>query len=131
MQKKYLIGKIYGYLVCFIAIITMLMMTGSIVRGLYELKRPETSQRGYYGSGNLTSFESYKISVAKDSKLDDTQLRNAYDSELKVRNEDRIFEAKKDIVTSLMVFFVAVLFFFLHWKWIGKIQHLEEKCDNQ
>src|SRR5919204_3665862 len=99
------IAQVYGYAVCFITVIFILVSIKSVVDALIDLSDPIRAESGGYGrfGGSLTNFELYKAdarrqpraptriatapasapptaSTATDS-LSDTDLRRLYDAE--------------------------------------------------
>src|SRR5881628_539523 len=89
------IPQAYGYAVCFITVIVMLISIKSVVDAAFDLSDPIRAEAGRMGR-NLTNFELYKMEArqqgsrlpvagpdkaAPDTVSSDADLRKAYDAE--------------------------------------------------
>ncbi len=130
-EKMHVIGKIYGYLVCLVAIIVVLVSISSLIGALYNLKDPLHASQGAYGPvgpSDLSSFESYKISkLSYPTPLKDTQptyvptddqLRAAYDADRANASTSATLQADRTITTDIILMLVALLLFWRHWVWV-------------
>jgi len=62
------IAQIYGYAVCFITVVTMLISIKQVVDSLIDLSDPIRADGGGYGRMGrpLTNFEVYKMAVRRE-----------------------------------------------------------------
>lgn len=133
MEKTRIVPAIYGYAVCLIAVIVMLVSVSSVVNAIINLQDPiraNTMSFGFGPSANLSSFEAYKIDILTGrSNPVTTQTTPVYtptDAELKVAydtaKEDRIATVKQDatrsIINSIVMLIVAGVLFKTHWGWV-------------
>lgn len=135
MANSNRIAQAYGYAVCFIAVVTILISTSAIVKSLFDLSDPLRAE-GYGRS--LTSFSSYKrdqgqrtgpplrvrpTSPAPDSAarpLSDTELRQMFEDERMDQIGAVRFRSMKTLVSSILMIVVAIVLFFIHWRWLRR-----------
>jgi hypothetical protein len=128
------IAQIYGYAVCFITVIVILITIKSVVDALIDLTDPIAAESGGYGrSGrSLTSFELYKLDTrreprapvaepvksidARTDSLPDTELRRLYEAEREQAIRNVQFRAKRTLFGSALLMIVAVILFLVHWR---------------
>lgn len=135
MDKTQIITKIYGYLVCLVAVIVTLIAVGQIVNASFALSDPIHTRDYSYASApyDISSFESYKadynrfntfdknsVSAASVSTLTDDQLKAAYNSARENQISTVRLQATKTITTYLILLVVAGLLFLGHWRWLHK-----------
>lgn len=127
------IAEWYGYSVCLVAVVVLLMTLTSLVNSLFTLSSPLQGGEHDYGPA-LTSFEAYRATQHRAPELDPTEreaLRRAppTDAELRARYQalraDRIernrYQAQRSLVSSaLLALFAAALFLF-HWRWLRRL----------
>ena len=129
------IAQAYGYAVCFITVITMLIGIKQVVDAAFDLSDPIRAEGGGYGTMGrpLTNFELYKIQarrqpemrpapagvtrVAGDS-LSDADLRRLYDAERDQAIGNARFRAIRSLVGNLLMIVVAAVLFAIHWRWL-------------
>jgi hypothetical protein len=135
MANSNRIAQAYGYAVCFIAVVTILVSTSAIVKSLFDLSDPLRAE-GYGRS--LTSFSSYKreqnqragqpirvrpTSPAPDSAaqpLSDTELRQMFEDDRLDQMGSVRFRSMKTLVSSILIMVVAFVLFFIHWRWLRR-----------
>ncbi len=62
MASSNRIAQAYGYAVCLIAVVTILVSTANIVKSLFDLSDPLRAE-GYARGVNLTSYSTYKRDI--------------------------------------------------------------------
>jgi hypothetical protein len=128
------IAQVYGYAVCFITVIVILITIKSVVDALIDLTDPIAAESGGYGrSGrSLSSFELYKLDSRRDPRapvaqpvtpvkaqpdtLSDAELRRLYDAEREQAIRTVKFRALRTLVGSLLLMIVSVILFVVHWR---------------
>src|SRR5215208_2348412 len=97
------IAQVYGYAVCLITVVVMLISIKGIIDAAFDLSDPLRAEGGYGRYGPLTSFELYKLQArregvalryrgpmpatevgprgAADTTMTDADLRKLYDAE--------------------------------------------------
>ena len=129
------IAQAYGYAVCFITVITMLIGIKSVVDAAFDLSDPIRAENGGYGRMGrpITSFELYKMEArrqpemrpgpngvvrAVNDTLSDVELRKLYDAERDQTIGSAKFRAMRSLVGNLLMIAVSAVLFFIHWRWL-------------
>ena len=131
MPRSNRIQQIYGYLVCLIAIITLLISAGRMIDAFFDLTRPQTAgiPTRYYGGPESSSYEAYRLnqleryknvkdSVGTIKVPSDSALRVQYDRERDDATALLHWESTKTIVTSALMIVLALILFVIHWRWL-------------
>jgi hypothetical protein len=129
------IAQAYGYAVCFIAVVAILISSQSIVRSLFDLSDPLRSE-GYGRSGPLTSYSAFKreqlqrtnvpmrtrtgISDTAAAPPTETELRQMFEDERLDQIGNVRFRAMKTLVSSVLLIMIAIALFFIHWRWLRR-----------
>lgn len=138
-----LIAQLYGYAVCFITVIVMLIAIKQVVDAAFDLSDPVRAEGGGFGrtGRQLTSFELYKADarrqtgmrpdgapmpvgvassrVATDT-LPDAELRRLYDAEREAAIGNARFRATRSLVGNLLLIVLAGVLFGIHWRWLKR-----------
>ena len=133
MERSDRVPQLYGYSVCLIAIVVMLVNVSSIVNQSFTLGNPLASDRYGWGGAVLTSFEAYKATM---NRMDGPAVATAAasnapkptDAELRAQFEalraDQIvrarLEARRDMTNSILMLLVAAALFVWHWRWVRR-----------
>jgi hypothetical protein len=128
MGKWPIIGRIYGYVVCLIAISVALWSVGVLVQAVFDLGDPMHASRAYeYGSHDLSSFEAFKLDVLRSGGTatkqyvpDDKTLRAMYKAARGDRIAFALRRARIDLVVRSLLIVVCIALFATHWKWLHK-----------
>jgi hypothetical protein len=130
------IAQVYGYAVCFITVIVMLISVKSVVDAVIDLTDPIRADAGGYGrSGrSLSNFELYKLDarreprtpaaepirpvVAPTDTLSDSELRRLYEAEREQAIGNVKFRAVRTLIGSGLLIIVSVILFLVHWRWL-------------
>jgi len=139
------IAQVYGYAVCFITVIVMLISIKSVVDALIDLSDPIMADGGAFGriGRPLSNFEVYKMAArgklaprgmpaaqvgtvlvrpapettATDS-LSDADLRKMYDAEREDVIGNAKFQATRSLLGNLLLLVLAGVLFGIHWRWL-------------
>jgi len=132
------IAQTYGYAVCFITVIVMLISLKQVVDAVIDLSDPIRAEGGGYGRMGrpITNFEVYKIaarrepergtaptpvgvqSTAMKDTLSDAELRRMYDAEREDAIGSAKFRATRSLVGNLLLIILAGVLFGIHWRWL-------------
>ena len=134
------IPQAYGYAVCFITVIVMLISIKQVVDAAFDLSDPIRADGGGYGrSGRpITNFELYKVEARRqdtgrdqkappavtppkssvDTTSSDTELRKLYDAEREATIGNTRFRAIRSLVGNLLLIVLAAALFVIHWRWL-------------
>ena len=132
-----LIAQIYGYAVCLITVVVMLISIKGVIDAGFDLSDPLRAEGGYgrYG-GPLTSFELYKMQARQQvpgdrpmpvgtrpvgDTLSDAQLKTLYDAERESQIGNAKFRATRKLVSGLLFIVLAGVLFAIHWRWLRGI----------
>jgi hypothetical protein len=132
MDRPNRIAEIYGYLVCLVAVVTVLITTNAVVDNIFVLANPLASEREW-GGASLVSYEAFEATYeprepappVRDGaapqpaeRPSGAELRRRYE----VLRADRLaharFRATRSLTTSGIVLAVALALFATHWRWL-------------
>jgi hypothetical protein len=133
------IAQVYGYAVCFITVIVMLIGIKQVVDAAFDLSDPIRAEGGGYGRMGrpITSFELYKVEARRqtggrdqngppsaapkgvvDSTSSDAELRKLYDAERDAAIGNARFRAIRSLVGNVLLIVLAGVLFVIHWRWL-------------
>jgi hypothetical protein len=130
------ISQVYGYAVCLITVIVMLIAIKQVVDAAFDLSDPIRADGGGYGRTGrpITNFELYKmearqqasmgnrpqpaVKVSVDSALSDADLKRMYDAEREAAIGNARFRAIRSLVGNLLLIVLAGVLFGIHWRWL-------------
>jgi len=133
------VAQAYGYAVCLITVIVMLVSIKGIIDAAFDLSDPVRAQGGYGTSGRpLTSFELYRMEVRPggarpvrrtnngreliaDTVASDADLRRQYEAEREAKIGNAKFQATRSLFSGLLFMILAGVLFFIHWRWLKGI----------
>jgi hypothetical protein len=139
------VSQAYGYAVCFITVVVMLIGIKQVVDSAFDLANPLRADGGYGRSGRpLTNFELYRMEArrqappapdrnpnailvvprpvegAVDASTSDADLRKLYDAEREEAIGSATFRATRSLVGNLLMLVVAGVLFWIHWRWLKR-----------
>ena len=130
------IAQVYGYAVCLITVIVMLIAIKQVVDAAFDLSDPIRAEGGGYGRMGrpLSNFELYKMEARRqpnrndptvptakappDSITSDADLRRMYDAEREAAIGNAHFRAIRSLVGNLLLIVLAGVLFGIHWRWL-------------
>ena len=131
------ISQVYGYAVCLITVIVMLIAIKNVVDAAFDLSDPIRAEGGGYGRMGrpITNFELYKmearqqgstgnrpqpamVKVSADSVASDADLKRLYDAEREAAIGNARFRAIRSLVGNLLLIALAGILFWMHWRWL-------------
>jgi hypothetical protein len=134
-DKTNKVSLLYGYLVCLIAIVAILISATSLISAAFDLSNPLIAEN--FNNKDLSSFEAYKSTYqnppfdrpASDKSTQvgnaptEEQLKSAYEAAKTNKIATVKFRAWRTITTSLVVIIFAILLFTWHWRWASRLAH--------
>jgi hypothetical protein len=136
MERPERVAQLYGYSVCLIAIVVMLVSISSAVDRLFTLSDPLAAGGGSFGWAGgpvLTSFEAYKATVdrvrapvpisGRDSSAarpTEAELRTRYEALRADQLARSRLEARRDLTSSTILLLIAAALFWSHWRWLRR-----------
>jgi hypothetical protein len=130
-----LVQQFYGYGVCLIAIVTILVSASTFVEALFDRAEPLQAAGRYGFEGSLTSFESYRATQlqregppsravpdgtqpARGDTLTTAEQRARYEA-LRADHMARVsFDSMRRLVRSGLLMLIAAALFTAHWRWL-------------
>lgn len=134
------IAQVYGYAVCLITVIVMLISIKGVIDAAFDLSDPLRAEGGYGRFGPLTSFELYKLEARRQvppgryqrpapvaepgaqgttlDSLSDADLRKLYDAERDSQIGTARFRAMRKLVSGFLFIVLAGALFAIHWRWL-------------
>ncbi len=131
------ISQAYGYAVCLITVIVMLIGIKQVVDAAFDLSDPIRADGGGYGRMGrpITNFELYKMEARRqgptrndpaapaekaspDSAASDADLKRMYDAEREAAIGNARFRAIRSLVGNLLLIILAGVLFGIHWRWL-------------
>jgi hypothetical protein len=136
MEKPQKMPQIYGYLVCLVAVITVLISASTLVYAILDLDDPIHAGFNPGGAPSLASFDNYKMdilrSVPKDAEggkssylPDDQTLRATYEAAKSDKIQHIRHESNRTIVIDTILIIICVVLFITHWRWMRKLAKAE------
>ena len=140
MERPSRIQQVYGYAVCIVAIITMLIATGNIVEAAFARLDPLRAAESRYGAdGALSSFEAYqatsggqlapagapaKGAAATPTGTDSvsvTEQRKRYEALRADRVDRMVFDSSVRLTMHGLLLLLALALFGGHWRWLRRL----------
>jgi hypothetical protein len=135
-KSQKVIAQIYGYTICLVAVITLLVTINSFVNALFDLQDPlhAASASFRYQEANLSSFESYKMDVLKSPQRggnavkenpyipDDKTLNVMYEAARADKIQSVRHSAHQSLTLSPLLIVICSILFVTHWRWMKKIR---------
>lgn len=125
MEKKTKIPQVYGYAVCIVAIITILISVADVITSVIDASDP------LYAWGDdqrLSSFENFKVDALKSGKNeasyvpDDSTLRTMYEDAKNHKIRRVKHQTTKSIIVSSILIVLSTALFIIHWRWMRKVE---------
>jgi hypothetical protein len=132
MQTPSRVAQLYGYAVCLIALIIVLFTVPSLIENLFHLRDPLQAENE--SEPALSSFDAYKATYERSRSSfpreeaaaprpvpSDAELRKAYEALRVDRIERNRFEARRSLISEVLLLVLAVGLFFGHWRWLRRL----------
>ena len=131
MEKPSKIPQIYGYTICVIAVITLLISLTLLIEAYIDKGAPLHAS-SYRMNENLASFEVYRMNVLKQTKNEGESTSSNYmpnNAEIKAMYEAAInqkittanHENKRTRIVNGFLVILCLLLFSTHWIWLRNL----------
>lgn len=128
MERPTWIAQAYGYLVCLIAVVTLLITLHGLIDAGFRMASPLEAEFGY--DPMLASFEGFRatraerpIRVPPDTMAPpptEAELRREYESLRAARLAQTRFQARRSVTTNGLLLVTALVLFGVHWRWLRR-----------
>ncbi len=116
------IAQAYGYAVCLICVIVILVSAHSVINSAFDFANPGSA--GNYGFGPIQPNESVEIRHGSNGSLDTVTTSRQPQAELisaRQRNEGATkYRALRSLVSDFILLILAAAIFARTWKWIRR-----------
>lgn len=132
MDKPSRVRQWYGYMVCLVAVVSGLIFLAGALSQAFDLSDPLSAEGR--SDQSLRSFESYQATQGRMATPDERQVKDtASEATLRARfnilRTDRIaqrtFQARKGLITGLVMLLASVTLFVTHWRWLRRLPEPE------
>ena len=128
--------QIYGYLVCLVAVITVLICASTLIYAIIDLGDPIHTGWTPPEAPSLASFDNYKMdilkSVPKEGEAaktayipDDQTLRAMYEAAKNDKIQRARHESNRTVVIDSILIVICIVLFVTHWRWMRKFLKAE------
>lgn len=127
MEKKYKMARVYGYLVCLVTVITVIINIAGIVNSILDLQDP--LHAGFYpgNAPSLASYNNYKMDILRSEKTatnytpDETTLKQMYESARADKIQNVQHDGYKSITVNGVLIVFCIILFIIHWTWMRRL----------
>jgi len=127
MEKQNKIPMVYGYGVCLVAVITVIISLASFVNAVIDLGDPLHAERNFSKAPSLASFHNYKMDVYNSSekeksfKPDDETIRLMYEAAKKDKIGSVKHRANRTMIVNGLLIIISIVLFGFHWWWMRRL----------
>jgi hypothetical protein len=127
------VAQLYGYTVCLVSVVTILFAIPNLIENLFRLSDPLQATRSFGGfEPALSSFDAYKATYERARSFgprdesaarpvpSDEELRRQYEGLRADRIASSQFEARRSLVSGLLLLVLAAALFTAHWRWLRR-----------
>jgi hypothetical protein len=127
------VAQFYGYSVCLVAVIALLISVGSLAAAVLDWSDPlHAVDIVGYPQRSLASFETYKMDILNPPYAgpltspprytpDDQTLMRMYEAARTERIQSVGARVRRTVVTDSVVILVGLALFWIHWRWLKRM----------
>jgi hypothetical protein len=135
MDRANRVAQLYGYTVCLVALVTILITLPAIVDNFFTLSNPAQGDTRFGFGASLGSFEAYKASQRQGGGVaerlggrpggeepppSEEELRRRYEALRADHIASNLFHARRSLVRSGILLALALALFVSHWRWVRR-----------
>jgi hypothetical protein len=135
MDRANRIAQLYGYTVCLVALVTILITLPAIVDNFFTLSNPAQGDTRFGFRAGLGSFEAYRASQRQSGAVaeplggrqareepppSDEELRRRYEALRADQIASNLFDARRSLVRNGILLTLALGLFVGHWRWLRR-----------
>jgi uncharacterized YccA/Bax inhibitor family protein len=117
------VALIYGYAVCLVAIITLLISVPNMVNSIIDLGDP--LHAGWYNSqgkqANLASYEIYKMDILSVPQEAGKTGQAVFEAARADRIASATHIARRTIIVFALLTVISVVIFWIHFRWMRSL----------
>jgi hypothetical protein len=129
MEKPSRVAQLYGYSVCLIALVAILILVPNLIGNLFRLADPLTAGERFGPA--LTSLDAYKAtygrgmsdfsrSGSEQPRPSEDELRRQYEALRADRIAQNTADARQGLVTEVIMLAISGALFMGHWRWLRR-----------
>jgi hypothetical protein len=129
MERPSRVAQLYGYTVCLIALITLLFTLPNLIETGFRLSDPLQAESRF--GPTLSSFDAYKATYDRTPfpregqagpsvRPNEEELRRQYEALRADRIAGNTFEARRSLISQVLVLGLALGLFVGHWRWLRR-----------
>jgi hypothetical protein len=127
------VAQFYGYSVCLVAVIALLVSVGSLAAAVLDWSDPlHAVEMAGYPQRSLASFETYKMDILNPPyggpqpnppryTPDDQTLMRMYEAARTDRIQSVGARVRRTVVTDSVVILFGMALFWMHWRWLKRM----------
>jgi hypothetical protein len=131
MERPRLVPQIYGYAVCLVCVITILIASSALINAAFDAAAPEMSREISMGM----PFDAYRTTrpmaapgetATVAEQLPDSVWRQRYEEDRRQRTRAVRYHGIRTVVSSTLLLLIATGFFGAHWRWLRRMNRTED-----
>ncbi len=130
MEKPQKMPQIYGYLVCLVTVITVIICIATLVGAILDLGDP--IHAGFVPSASLSSYDNYRMEVLKSAPRrgetieatyipDEKTIRGMYEAAREDKIQQIRHNSHRTIIVDSILIVVSTILFVTHWRWMRRL----------
>jgi len=139
------VPQLYGYTVCLVAVLVGLASLKSGIDGILTLAEPTYATGtpwATWAEPSVTSFEAFRVTYDRAREMTagpnaprpepvaESELRRRYEALRGDRTARTLVSARRSLATSSLLFFVSVVLFSVHWRWLARRARTRPSMDS-
>lgn len=128
MEKQNKAPMVYGYAVCLVTVITLIICIAGLVNAVIDLSDPLHAERDYNKAPSLASYENYKMDILTTSEKepsyipDDETLKTMFKSAKNDKIQSVKHSSFRNIMVNGLLIVICVALFLSHWRWMQRLR---------
>lgn len=134
MEKKNKMARVYGYLVCLVVVITVIINIANIVTSVLDLQDPLHAGFNPMNAPSLASYNNYKMDILRSSEKsvanfapDDATIHEMYDAARNDKIQSVKHNAFRSITVNSVLIVLCLVLFIVHWTWMRRLDKAENE----
>lgn len=131
MDRPRLVPQLYGYAVCLVCVITILISSNHLINGLFDTVSPEMSREvtfaidSYRQRATMAPPGPGGEATVVAELVPDSVWRARFEEDRTQRIAMVRYNGLRSVVSATLVLLIATAFFIGHWRWLRRIGQTE------